>query len=130
MSYTVTTSVGVSAAGGTFSATRTHTCTDVRHLSDQVAGLATDALWSVALDISQIQYLIISTDQDLTLETNSGGAPQETIALAANNALEWYKDAGIAIATLFAGDVTALYFTNAGATAANVSIEVGLDATP
>lgn len=131
MSYTITTSVGVSGSGvPTVSKTKSHTVENPQSFEVSVGIGVTDMLVNLAIDISQLLFLLIHTDQDLSMETNNSAAPQETFALDANNPLYWSKDAGVAVGSLFAGDVTKLYFTNASGVAANVVIILGLDATP
>lgn len=103
-------------------------------LSDQVTlsgAIATEASFSVpgsttnqqqAIDFNQsnLQGVYIKTDQDVTLKTNSTGSPQETISLKAGIPFVWVKGAGVA--NPFAGNVTTTYWSNAGATAANVQV--------
>lgn len=96
-----------------------------------VAGTTTDQQQSIAVDISQLKSLYIHSDQNITCETNSSSAPQETLTILANKPLQWYSDMpGVAVGDLFAGDVTSTYWTNAGATLANVRWEMCLDSSP
>lgn len=87
-----------------------------------VPAAATNQAEAIAFDQPTLQGIYIKSDQAVTLKTNASGAPQETIALAANVPFVWYAGGGIA--NPFAGDVTNTFWTNAGATAANVYVRV------
>lgn len=80
------------------------------------------------IDISAIKGLYIIADANLTLETNSGSSPIDTIALIANQPLIWYT--GSYFANPFSADITGLFFTNGTAAAVNVQVHVITDATP
>jgi len=89
---------------------------------------SSDMLVDLALDVSQIASIIILADQVLTLETNDGDTPDDTISLVANVPYVWnsdsYDDCPLTV------DVTALYVTNASGSAATLKIECVYDATP
>lgn len=95
-----------------------------------VASDATDALVAFVADYDQIKALYIVSDQDVLLETNSGSAPGDSIALKANKPLIWQSSDGY-FACPFTTNVTALYLTNQSdpATAATVSIRMLVDST-
>ena len=98
-----------------------------------VASDATDALLTIGLDVDNIKALFIVSDQDLTIKTNSTGAPDNTIVLIADEPLVWNKFASGSeyYTNLFATDVTKMYLTNDSdpAVAANLTIIVVQDAT-
>jgi len=89
---------------------------------------ATDYLEEIAFTVARLKAIMILADQDLTLETNDGGAPDDTIALVAGKPYVW--ESGSYFANLFTVPVTALYFTNASGVAAEVQILVFNDSTP
>ena len=93
-----------------------------------VASDASDLAVNLAIDFSQIQSLWISADQDLTLETNSDSAPDDTIALKGGKPLHWEPDSYYDCP--LTADVTVLYVTNGSAVACTLKIEVLEDATP
>jgi hypothetical protein len=68
------------------------------------------------------------SDKAITLETNSGGSPVDTIALAANVPYDWRV--GNADAFRLGTDVTGLFVTNASGDEARLQIEVLFDNTP
>lgn len=82
----------------------------------------------IAFTLAALKGYYIVSDQDLTLETNSSSAADDTIAMVANKPLVWYDGCGYD--KHFTADVTTLYFSNAGATTANLTIDVLKDATP
>jgi len=98
-------------------------------LDETIADSSTDLLVNWTCDISAAGLVVMLSDQNLTVKTNSSGAPQETIALVADTPLVWsVGDAGETAP--FADDVTALYVTNASGSAASFKIRSVEDATP
>jgi hypothetical protein len=88
----------------------------------------TDKQVVFTVDVSQSKVFAVWSDQDITLETNSGSAPDNTIALKANIPYvfltNWYQ------AFLLTVDVTSLYFTNASGSDATVNVRHLYDSTP
>lgn len=93
-----------------------------------VAGSTSDMLINFALDVSQIKAIYILSDKDLTLETNNGTTPDDTISLKAGVPYIWTTDSYDTCK--LTTNVTALYASNAGATAARLQLEVVKDDTP
>ncbi len=93
-----------------------------------VAAETNDVQVLANVDLTYLKAVHITSDQDVTLETNSSSAADDTIALKANNALIWAHDSYFA--NPFSVDISALYFSNAGATAATVKIWILTDSTP
>ncbi|MEO6809715.1 MAG: hypothetical protein ABI353_11440 [Isosphaeraceae bacterium] len=87
-----------------------------------IATAITDQLTPLAISATKTTVLYLVSDVDLTLKTNNSGTPQETIALTAGNPLVWDSTAYHAIP--FAGDVTAIYLTNASGQQGNVNVRV------
>src|SRR5947209_6105838 len=80
---------------------------------------------ALTLDVSQVKGLFLTSNQDLTIKTNSSGSPANTFALAANTPFSWVtggvalKDtAGAAVTT----DITTIYVAVPGATDALLQI--------
>jgi hypothetical protein len=96
------------------------------NVSEVIPALSSDLLVALTLDVSQIKSLYIkATGGAMTLETNSGGSPANTITLAANGVEEWQT--GDNRANPLTTDVTALYVTStAGGT---LEIRVLIDPT-
>lgn len=78
--------------------------------------------------IAQMTDLFIVSDKDVTIQTNDGTSPDDTITLLADKPFCWYLGCGIA--NPITADITDLYITNAGGAAALVKIRSGYDATP
>ena len=96
-------------------------------LHTAIANAVTDGLHELAVDVSQVKAVFILSDQDLTLETNSGGSPANTLALKANVPYIWYTNKPQAL--VFTTDITALYITNASGSTANLIAEFLVDPT-
>ena len=97
-------------------------------VDEDVATGATDYLITFTCDVSEIQAIYINSTQDVTLETNSGAAPGNTLALVANEPYIWWSTS--LLTNLLTVDVTALYITNASGETATIQIEVLYDPTP
>lgn len=97
--------------------------------TETIADSETDKQVTANIDVSALKSLYILSDQDMTLETNSGSTPDDTIALKANKPVVWESSSGYFSNPLTA-DVTALFFTNASGSAANLKIRTLEDPTP
>lgn len=65
----------------------------------------------VDIAIAKVQGIFIGCDQDITVKTNSSGAPDETIVLKAGVPFEWLTGKS-AHPNLFGTNLTALYVTS------------------
>lgn len=128
MSLQITSSVGYSRGGQSVTSNQNITGEGVTELDVTVGAAVTDKEVEVQFRMAALQHLLLTTDKDVTLETNSASVPGNTIALKANVPFLWVKDSGIA--NPFTADVTKFFFTNAGAADAAVKIRMLKDATP
>ncbi|QDU03142.1 hypothetical protein V6x_28540 [Gimesia chilikensis] len=87
-----------------------------------------DLAINIAIDFSALKMLYIVADQDLTIETNDGTTPDDTLALKAGKPIVWYEGCGYT--NPLSADVTALYATNASGTDATLNVKTLQDATP
>ena len=126
-SHRITTSYTPGEAASVVS-TRTLTGDNQQAWEVAVAAETNDVQVLANVDLTYLKAVHITSDQDVTLETNSSSAADDTIALKANNALVWAHDSYFA--NPFSVDISALYFSNAGATAATVKIWILTDSTP
>lgn len=94
----------------------------------EVADEAADLAINIAIDISALQLLYIVADQDLTIETNDGTTPDDTLALKAGKPIVWYDGCGYS--NPLSADVTALYASNASGADATLTVKTLQDATP
>lgn len=114
--------------GKTLSDVKEYTGSISKSLEESVADSVTDGLVAFTLDISACKFLLITSDQDVILETNDGGTPIDTINLLANVPFLWTVDSYYV--NLIGTDITALFFTNSSGSTANIKIESLEDATP
>lgn len=97
-------------------------------LSEDVPDSSTDLEIAFVLDVSEVKAIYIVSDQDLTLETNNGGSPVDTLSLVADEPVVWHSTS--LHSNPFSTDITALFATNASGSAAVLQIEVLYDPTP
>jgi hypothetical protein len=90
---------------------------------------STDLQATVAIDVSAMKSLFLLSDQDVTIETNSGSAADDTITLKAGIPLIWENVSGYYTNPL-GTDVTDLYITNDSGSSATVTLRVLQDVTP
>lgn len=83
---------------------------DIR-ISEAYTGAVTNTLTAFAATIAKIKVFYMVADVACTVKTNSSGSPQETFTLVANQPIHWDNTDGSLIASLFAGNITALYVT-------------------
>jgi hypothetical protein len=94
-----------------------------------VPASTTDQLVTVTFTLTGLKGYMISSDQAITIETNSSSAPDDTIVLVAGEPLFWWD--GMHEAMIFTDPVTALYLTTGAISAsANVRIIIVKDSTP
>ena len=76
---------------------------------------------SLAFTKTLLQSIFVySSAANITLKTNSSGAPQDTFTIVSGEPMVW--DVNCALANPFAGNVTTAYFTNSTTTATQVSV--------
>lgn len=97
-------------------------------VDESIADAQTDKLVSLAFTLAALEVFGMVSTRALTVKTNDAGSPQDTISLAANVPFIYIPGSGVPAA--FAGDVTALYVTNASGAAAALTIRGLVDATP
>jgi hypothetical protein len=89
----------------------TYIADDENNTSMVVPAHTTNFLSSFNVTISNLRAMCLVCDQHVVIRTNSIGSPQETISLVAGKPLTWDTDESRAVP--FAGNITALYLTNA-----------------
>jgi len=98
------------------------------NLEIAVADESTDLAANIGIDVSALKFLYIVSDQDLTVETNDGTSPDDTLTLSAGKPIVWYDGCGYS--NPLGTDVTALYLTNASGADATLYVKTLQDATP
>lgn len=96
-------------------------------LSIPVGAATTNLQINLVMDVSQVALLYMKSDVDMTLKTNSTGAPTNTIALTAGVPQIYLSASGMTLQ--FTGDVTTAFLTNAGIAAGTFDIRFLYDAT-
>lgn len=92
-----------------------------------VAGESTDAEFDLDFPFANLKSFFAVSTQDVTIETNNGAYPDDTIALKAGVPF-WWAD-GNGQDCPFSADVASIFITNAGSAAAQVDIRVLYDST-
>jgi hypothetical protein len=116
-----------SGAGSTSSISKTYSSNTEVNIEDSITALATNFIITVGIDVSQIQSMMIYSDQPVTVKTNSNSSPVDTITLGASltKMILWTTN-NIEACPLTA-DVTSLHIACPGATAASFKLSVLLD---
>lgn len=97
-------------------------------IDEEITADAVDQLVSFALDVSQLKAIFILAQGNMTLETNSGAAPDDTINLKAGVPYIWTTDSYDTCKLTV--DVTKLYMTETSSATNRLRIECVFDATP
>lgn len=97
-------------------------------INETIISGATNQLVSLALDVSQIQSLILLSSRNVTLKTNSSTTPTNTLNLVANVPYIWNSDSYDT--SKLTADVTSLFVTNSSGADAVLKISAVLDPTP
>lgn len=97
-------------------------------INESIADSTTDGEIEVSFPYANLTALIINSTQDVTLETNSGSAADDTLNLTANTPVLWYTGCGYTCP--ITADVTSIFITNASGAAATITADFLWDATP
>lgn len=95
---------------------------------DETATQSTTTEFGLTLDVSAVKAFVVTSDKAVTLKTNDSGTPDDTLSLLANKPYEWNTDSYDTFK--FGTDITSLFVTVAGGTAARIQLEAIVDATP
>jgi hypothetical protein len=93
-----------------------------------VPGSTSDVQVQMNLTVARLALVFITSDQTVTLETNSSSAPAEALTVTADKPLIWYTGCGWV--NPFATNVTAIYLSRGSAGDATVNLRFAYDATP
>jgi len=97
-------------------------------VGESIASPETDYEINWDCDVSALKSLYIVSTQDVTFETNDGAAPNNTIALRADEPYIWHTTSYDSC--LLTVDVTKIFITNASGSTATLDIRSIQDATP
>jgi len=96
---------------------------------EAVATAETDYELNFDLDVSACKSFYLESDQDVTFETNSGAAADDTISLRANEPYVWHANS-YEVAFLLTVDVTSVFITNTSGATATIYCVALFDVTP
>jgi hypothetical protein len=122
MSNVFTHSIGVvykNDEGAITSTTHTYTNDTEQGVDALVPAGATNKEWDIAITVANMKSMVLYSDQNVTLKTNSTSSPQDTINLVAGKEIIYTSDGAAGGAIPFAGNVTKFYITNGGLKDAN-----------
>ncbi len=123
MDVVITATTGGKRVGG-----QTNTYTSGQRMSvEESIPNGADQLVALALDVTQIQALIVSAPGILLLEWNDSAGAQGSFSIAAGVPYIWNTDS--LDANQWDADVTALYVTNATGDAVVLNMEFIIDPT-
>lgn len=97
-------------------------------LSEAVPDSSTDLQINISIDVSACKSFYLISDQDVTVETNDGTTPDDTISLLAGVPYVWTENSYDTFK--FGTDITAIFVTNSSGASATVQIRALVDATP
>lgn len=119
ITHTRTTSYSVNGSP-VIAATSPQTGDEEVDLDVAVPASVTNQEYDIGWTETALKSVLLYSDSAVTIKTNSSGTPQDTIALAAGQAIAWqFGDPGTAP---FAGTVTKLFITNGNTSLANVKV--------
>jgi hypothetical protein len=98
------------------------------NISESIPDSSSDLEVNWTCDYTALELLYITSDQDITIETNDGTYPDDTLTINANQAVSWAD--GDEFDCPLTADVTALFVTNASGLAAQLEIRSLTDPTP
>ena len=128
MSYSHIVRNRIATPSGEVANDRTYSASGHAAIAEAVANGETAKLINIAIDVSTVKAIVINSDQDSTIKTNSSGAPDDTLAIPADAEYSWNEDSLHALKLTV--DVTKIYVANASGATANLTIDVIQDATP
>lgn len=128
MSITHTITKKVVVGSNTYQSVITRTAGAGVEISESIPDSSTDLEVACALDISQLKSIWIkATGGALTIETNDGTTPTDTLSLVDGEAIAWEE--GDESSLFLSGDVTALFVTNASGASVLLELIALLDPT-
>ncbi len=125
---THTTQIKYSHGSESHTKTVSKTASQEINIEETIPDSSTDLEVAISLDVSAIKSLLISSDQAITIETNSGSTPSDTLTPSADEPVIWWD--GSEFSNPLTTDITTnIFVTNSSGSAATLVIKVLLDAT-
>jgi hypothetical protein len=128
MAYTITLTTSLSLNGAPLDAANVATVSADTQIgiSESVAGSTTNANYPIVAASAKQQFVYLKSDAALTVKVNSTSAPTATVTLVAGVPVFWTVAQPTSQCPIGTTDVTNLYVTNAGSSAANLVVLIGL----
>ena len=99
------------------------------NFDEAIPDSSSDLKITMDIDVSVLKSLYIESDQNILIETNSGGAPTDSITLVANEPIIWTTNS--VHSNPLTADITAdIFITNSSGSTANLKWRALQDATP
>lgn len=128
MSFTHTVTNAIRTPSGTLTKSLTYSASGEANASESVANGQTDFDIVIAIAVAEVESFEIVSSQDVLVQTNDGGSPDDSLTLEAGVPYIWNTNSYEAFA--LTADVTVFYITNASGSTAQVEIRCIQDATP
>lgn len=108
--------------------TYTYTSDSIISITPSIPTATTDQQVNIAFTVAALKALLIYSDYAVTIETNDGTTPDDTLSIAAGIPFLWLSGSGITCP--ITATVTKFYITNASGSTATVKIRALVDGTP
>lgn len=128
MAFSHTYTQALQTPSGLLTRSNSYSASQSVEVSESIANGQTDADIVVAIDVSAVKSFYIVSSAAVTIETNDGSSPDDTLGLAAGVPYVW--NTGSEDSFLLTADVTVLYVTNASGSSADIELRCIQDATP
>jgi hypothetical protein len=123
MSFTHTLGVTYKTGEGTvISVNQNYVADGQMDIDDIVPPSTTNKEYDLPITLANVKSLVISSDQALTIKTNSSVTPSDTITVKAGIPITWNTDNINSIP--FATNVAKMFITNGGSNSANLKVRV------
>lgn len=106
----------------------TKTASAEANLEESISADQTDTEYAIAIDVSALKSLYIHCDTAITIETNSGSVPDDTLTIVANRPVVWEDDSPLT--NPLGTDVTSIFVTETASAAGTLTIKTLQDASP
>lgn len=112
MALSASITVTGSSSGVNVSANITKTAGACVPIDEAIPADQTDLLFSISFDKDRLKAVCLVATEAMTIETNDGSAPGDTITLNADEPLVWWDGMAEVTNPFNSADVTAFYITN------------------
>lgn len=128
MSADVSLQERVTVGGIVYPYTRSKSAGSLKQISEPVNDGSTDLEIAFTLDYSECKFFLIEADVAMTIETNDGTTPDDTLTLVADEPYVWAE--GMLHTFLIGTDITSIFATNSSGTNGTLTIFALEDPTP